>query len=58
MKIKSWLGEIWDKWFPEIKGGIIPRDGKGRFVSRHRRPVCRGAYLPSDIPIRRNAINQ
>jgi len=59
MKIRSWLKEIWYKWFPEIRGGIIPRDNKGRFVSRQRKyPVCCGEYLPSDIPIIKKAINQ
>ena len=53
MKPQSRLKKIWAKWFPEIKGGIIPRDNKGRFVSRLRKyPTCHGAYLPSDIPIK------
>jgi len=58
MKIKSWIKRIWDKWFPEIKQGITSQDDKGKAVSKQKRyPVCRGAYLPSKIPIRRKAIN-
>jgi hypothetical protein len=58
MKIKSWLKRIWDKWFPEVNGGITPKhDNDKDVVKRKKYPICRGQYLQNKIPIRKKAIN-